>query len=100
MGRRTGNVLLSVGAVCFVLALIEVVGHALVKPSPLSYGTFLGRELPPFRVAPACNKPPPAATDTSAWYLGLVVDGHRITVGDIYGMFREDPVLGYAPRER
>ena len=98
MSRPAGNVLLSLGAVCLVLLLTELVGHALVKASPLSYGTFLGRELPPFRVVPACDKPPPA-TDTSAQYRDLMVDGQRITVGDLYGMYRDDPALGHAPVE-
>jgi hypothetical protein len=97
MSRRVGNVLLSLCAVCLVLVLTEVVGHALVKPSPLAYGTFLGRELPPFRVVPVCDKPP-AATDYSAWS-GPVVDGQQISAGDLHGLFRQDPALGYAPRE-
>jgi hypothetical protein len=98
MRRRAGSVLLSLGAICFVVALIEVAGHALVAASPLGYGRFLGRELPPFRVVPACDKPP-APADPSAPYRDLVVDGQRVTVGDLHGLFREDPALGYAPRE-
>lgn len=98
MRRRAGSVLLSLGAICFVVAIIEVVGHALIAASPLAYGRFLGRDLPPLRVVPACDLPP-APVDPSAPYRDLVVDGQRVTVGDLHGIFREDPALGYVPRE-
>ncbi len=97
MNRRLGDVLVSLGAVCVLVALVEIVGHALVRPSPLTYGTFLGRPLPPFKVVPACQPPPP--TDWRAPYEKLVVDGRRITLGDLYGINRPDPVLAYAPKE-
>ena len=33
------------------------------------------------------------------WYEGLIVDGKKITFGDLYGILKEDEVLGYAPKE-
>lgn len=92
-----GNLLVSLGVVCVLLGLIELAGHALVRPAPLAYGRLLGRELPPFRVVPPCDKPP-APADPSAWS-GIVVDGRKITEGDLHGIFREDATLGYAPKE-
>ena len=96
--RRASSVLVSLGAICLAVVLIEAAGRALLTPAPLAYGRLLGRDLPPFRVVPACDQPP-APADPSAPYRDLTVDGQRITVGDLHGMFREDPVLGYAPRE-
>lgn len=98
MSRLAGNVLLSLGAVCLVVLLTELVGHALIKPAPMKYGTFLGRELPPFRVVPSCE-PPPSPEQSASGESDITVDGRPLTIGDLNGIDREDPVLGYAPKE-
>lgn len=97
MRKWVQNGILSVGAVCFTLAMIEVAGHVLARASPSSFGTLLGRELPPLKLPPLCEKPTSDSSTEPYW--DLVVDGQRITVGDLFGILREDPVLGYGPRE-
>jgi hypothetical protein len=60
----------------------------------MSYGTLLGRDLPPLRVVPRTAPLPwsdkPARDD----------DPQRITWGDLQGVMREDPRLGYTTEER
>lgn len=82
---------------CFSCLLILEFGiRFFVYPSVKSYGTFLGRELPPVKVIPYKFLP---KTDRSQWLGNLIVEGQRITKGDVWGIIREDPVLGYAPQE-
>jgi hypothetical protein len=86
------------GASCVVaLALIEGSLRVLVRPSELSAGRLFGFELPPIRVIPDRDFEPDTGRDEA--YRGLVVDGQRITVGDLWGFHREDARLGYVTRE-
>ncbi|MBI3767141.1 MAG: hypothetical protein HY271_01465 [Deltaproteobacteria bacterium] len=84
--------LLLISSALYVL-VFEGVVRVFIKPSPLSYGTLLGRELPPVRVIPAPASPESAKP---------VGDGDPEAIGpaDLQGVFREDPLLGYAPLER
>jgi hypothetical protein len=89
---NTLTVLITV-LVCFVA--LELGLRWLIKPSPHSYGRLLGVDLPPLRLA---MNEPPSQTSLDEGY-GLVVDGRKITYGDLWGYYRPDPVLGYAPQE-
>lgn len=81
-------------AVC--LGAAELGLRALVRPSERSWGTLFGTELPPLRLVV-----PDAFAERSRgeWYEQLVVDGRRITIGDLWGYYRSDDLLGYAPQE-
>ena len=83
--------------VLVAVLLLEIGLRLMVAPSDRSYGVFLGQELPPVKLIPY-DRPPPK-TDRDDWHEELVVDGERISVGDIWGFHRDDPVLGYAPQE-
>lgn len=78
------------------LLLLEVTLRFFVAPSPNSYGTFLGHELPPIKLVSVVHSPWVNHSDP---YDDLIVDGHKITVGDLWGIHREDPLLGFAPEE-
>jgi hypothetical protein len=79
------------------LLLIEITMRFFIEPSPHSFGNFFGHELPPLKMFPYSS--PPTPTDRSAWYGNLIVDGQKISKGDLWGFYRKDPVLGYAPQE-
>ena len=86
---RANLALLVLSALLFSL-LFEGIARLLVQPSPRSYGTLLGRDLPPLRVIPP-RLPDAPATAPSEEKIGWL---------DLQGPFREDPVCGYAPLER
>lgn len=65
-----------------------------IKPSPSSYGTLLGRDLPPLRVVPAHTTVPAATAPANDR------DPQAIAWADLQGSIREDPILGYTPLER
>jgi hypothetical protein len=92
------KVLVACLSLLFSLLALEVALRLALSPSARSYGTLFGRDLPPVRILPQ-TPAAPVFTDRAAWYQRLVVDGRRITVGDLWGLQREDPLLGYAPRE-
>jgi hypothetical protein len=86
--------LLLISTALYVL-VFEGAVRVFIKPSPVSYGTLLGRELPPVRVIPAPARP------ESAKSVGIGNgDAEAIGWADLQGVFREDPLLGYAPLER
>jgi hypothetical protein len=84
--------LLLTSTALFLLAF-EGAARVSIKPSPTSYGTLLGRDLPPVRVIPP-QAPLPASAEPAR-----EGDSQRITWGDLQGVMREDPLLGYAPQE-
>jgi len=88
---RTATLLLL--SCIFSFLLLESALRFFVAPSPLSSGRLFGRELPPLRIVPESKEP--QETDFSQPFDDLVVDGQRITLGDLYGFREEDPVLGY-----
>jgi hypothetical protein len=98
MRKQIKNVLLAI-AVFFIsyLLIFEVAVRLALKPTEDSYGTLFGIELPPFDL-PAQSEPP-EIRDRSEWYEELIVDGKKITVGDLWGYYRRDLLLGYAPME-
>ncbi len=78
------------GSVAFCVLLFEGTVRFFVKPSPGCYGVLFQAQLPPFTLRPGdqlffdYNHP--------EGLLGL-------SRGDLWGIEREDPVLGFAPQE-
>ena len=90
------NLLLVFAAGCVAVLIFEVAGRLLVQPDGRAYGVLFGAVLPPVRIV---GSTPPPTSDRNAWYDGLVVEGRRITVGDLRGYYRYDDRLGYATLE-
>src|SRR5829696_1757419 len=90
------RVLVSVGIFSALLILTEAALHIAITPSPSSSGRVFGRELPPFKITPAAE---PVPGDRSEQFRELVIGGEKITVGDLYGINREDRTIGYVPAE-
>src|SRR2546428_7764923 len=72
-----------------MLLALEGLLRAFVTPSPRSAGRLFGSELPPVHLIPA-EPPQPPRRDAQPG---------RIRYDDLNGIVRDDPVLGYAPRE-
>ncbi len=90
--RRSVPVLLVLGSTLTALLLFEGVARLMVRPSAVAWGTLGGRELPPLRIVPQPASPdfnPDLPVPEQA------ADGERLTQGDLYGVFREDPEIGY-----
>ena len=85
--------------------LVEVCLNILVQPSENSSGVFLGNELPPLKPLPPGPVPhyqdriTALEKNRAEWYESLVVANKKITRGDLWGIFREDELLGHAPQE-
>ena len=79
------------------LAIFEVAGRFFLSPSQHSYGFLFGRELPPIKVIHGPS--PLSQSDRSIWHEKLIVGGKKISVDDLWGIHREDALLGYAPQE-
>ena len=77
--------------------VLEAAIRLFIVPSKHSYGRLFGGDLPPFRLTlrPSSSN----LVDRSTWYHNLIIDGQKITVGDLMGVYREDPLIGYVPRE-
>jgi hypothetical protein len=98
MKRRSRlRLLFAAITVLAVLLAVEIALRLFVQPSDRSHGVLLGQELPPLALIPGPTGPP--SSDRDDWIEGLVVDGRRVSVGDLWGFQREDPDLGYAPKE-
>jgi hypothetical protein len=76
-----------------MLGLFELGARLFMEPSELAYGRLLGRELPPYRLLVSI------AWDPAEPVPNLFEAGLPVTLGDLYGVHRDDPVLGYAPVE-
>lgn len=63
---------------------------------------FIGRQLPPLNILPPDYQ---ALTEDQRkealyeWYNSLIVNDSKITRGDLWGVFREDTLIGYVPEE-
>lgn len=77
--------------------LTEAALRFALQPSPYAAGILFGREIPPYKLMPDTLAPP--GGNRPEWYRGVIVDGEKITAGDMCGIYREDSLLGYAPRE-
>jgi hypothetical protein len=96
--KMNREVLLVIASCLIALAGVELTARAFVHPSDGSAGVLMDRRLPPFKIVPA-NPPKhdPHARD-SVWG-GIVVDGKRITAGDLSGYRRPDDFLGFTTQE-
>lgn len=85
--------------------LVEVGLNYMVQPSENSSGVFLGNELPPLKPFPPGPVPQYQERITALeknrdqWYESLIVANKKITRGDLWGIFREDELLGHVPQE-
>jgi hypothetical protein len=84
------------GAMLLAFFLFEVGLRWVVEPSPRSYGTLKGFELPPVRIVPG---PAPIVPDPALPWQNLVVDGVAVTQGDLFGFKRDHPRIGYVWEE-
>ena len=91
------NMLLLCGSLGLMFLLTEAALHVAVQPSRYSAGILFDRELPPYKLLPETPSFP--SGNRPEWYQQVVVDGQQITAGDMCGIYREDSLLGYAPRE-
>lgn len=91
------DILLFFASIGLVVLLTEVGLRFWVQPSQYSSGRFLDHELPPYKLLP--EVPLRMWGNRSEWVDGLIVDGKKITVGDLWGIYREDALLGFVPRE-
>lgn len=94
-GRVSQNIALLAVTVLIMLAAIEVGLRLLVEPAELAYGTLFGRELPPQRIVSESEIRDQDKADKELH----LVDGVELSRGDLWGRYRPDPLLGYAPLE-
>jgi hypothetical protein len=102
INKVSSNILLFVCVLLSTVLLVEVVLNLMVKPSEDSSGLFRNIQLPPMNVLPP-NLDVRAETQRTAfegkWFKSLIVNGKKITGGDLWGIFKEDPLIGYIPKE-
>jgi len=101
-----GKLALLLASTVLSVALFEGVVRLVIRPSSMSYGILLGRELPPVRVAPPPQPASPPRDGRNATQPTDVRDpaasgddATPVSSADLQGLFREDPLLGYAPLE-
>ena len=90
------NIFLVFCALLVTLVAFEAGVRFFIQPCNACWGKLFSLELPPFQPVPNDAF---AKTDRNEWFNGLVIDGARITLGDLWGIMREDELLGYAPQE-
>ena len=90
--RRSIPLLVVLGSALTALALFEGGARLAVRPSPVAWGALGRRELPPLRLVPQASSPD-FDPDLPAGPPGA--DGDALTQGDLYGIFKEDPEIGY-----
>ncbi len=92
-GKVWGSLALAAGSAFVSVSVLELGMRLLISPSDVSSGRLAGIELPPVRLSP------PKKLDHDAPDPVLVDGGQPLSRGDLWGILREDRVLGYAPRE-
>ena len=97
MNANTQKLLTVVIVTVLSVVTVDLTMHLFVAPSPRSYGTLMGRELPPLRLMSPSRAP--ELLDPSAPVQGIVTDGTKVTRGDLWGHFRLDSELGYTYQE-
>lgn len=91
-----GALILGTVSVVVGVLLFELAAQWLLERSPAGRDELLGVWLPPRSVIPP---QPPPSFDSNEPYDDLIVGGKRISKGDLWGIMREDPIVGYVPRE-
>ena len=95
MKKNFQYIFLFCASVIFCVLLFEFTARFFIKPSPECYGILFNHiELPPFtlKITPREH----AYSDKPAD--NMIVDGKKITNGDLLGIFHPD-IAGYAPKE-
>ncbi len=101
VAARKREVLLLVVSVSLSFVLFDLSLRLIVKPSPHSYGSLFGRELPPFPVIPYNIIPSKAERIESYKAVTEYLDkeGNVLTFADLSGRKREDDLLDYVLME-
>lgn len=87
------------GSLFFFFGLTEAVLHLMVRPADHAYGEIFSRKLPPFDLVPwsQIRTEKEQLERRKQWANELVVDGIKITQGDLGAVMIEDPLLGHIP---
>ena len=83
--RRSIPLLVVLGSALAALLLFEVGARLAVRPSQVAWGTLGRRELPPLPLVPQASSPD----------VDPDLPAGSLTQGDLYGIFQEDPEIGY-----
>ena len=89
------EVMLLIGSCLVAFASAELAARTFVQPSEGSAGVLMGRRLPPLTIVPA--NPPKDERELRG--REIVVDGKRLSIGDLWGYHRRDNFLGYTTQE-
>jgi hypothetical protein len=76
------------------LLLLEAAARLLVEPSERGYGRLGGVDLPPIRIVTAQKASETEDRDATV----EIVTGDVVTLGDLWGLWELDPMLGYVPQ--
>ena len=97
---RLASFALLIGSALAGLLIGEIGLRALEQPSMTSSGVLLGEELPPLVYIPIEKAPTrdDRLKRAAQWAEPLVIDGRKITHGDLHGITKEDPYLGHVPQ--
>lgn len=102
INKASTNSIVFVFSLLITVLLAETVLNLMVKPSQHSSGMFRDTELPPLKVLPSnfsVQEKTELLSHEDQWFQSLVVNGEKITHGDLWGILKEDPLIGYAPKE-
>lgn len=93
------NSILFLLSLFFFFLFAEVVLRLLIVPADHAYGKLFGKKLPPMDVVPwsLVKTKEQHLARRHEWAHELIVDGKRITYGDLGFIFKEDRLLGYVP---
>ncbi|UCC14408.1 MAG: hypothetical protein JSW21_00070 [Gammaproteobacteria bacterium] len=83
-------------AAMVAIVVFELTALTLIREAEPGSSKFLGVQLPPRQIIPIERGP---RVDPDEPFDDLVVRGVRITKGDLWGLMREDPSVGYVPME-
>ncbi len=86
---------ISIGTVVWLLC-IELVAHWFVRPSDVAYGRLLDVDLPPPRII---REGITQLQDPAEPFEDSRISGGRVTVGDLWGIYRLDSETGYTYEE-